>query len=160
MSTQAPKMRPLATLMNLSHGSVCTPRVTPRRALWATLCCTGPKSGSPSAVIFARCQFSLNQPRLSSCSGSRTTSSPGIEVFSTDSSVTWLPPSNTESALVAVENSPSRHTLPQLLPTRRRSNGKFCRLGGASLALGRAEGLGGLLVGTPPVLVPAVPVDG
>ena len=33
MSTQAPKIRPWAMLTNLSQGSVCTPRVAPRRAL-------------------------------------------------------------------------------------------------------------------------------
>ena len=61
------KTRPVATETNLSHGSVWMPRVAPRRALKDMLFCTGPKSGRPSAVIFSRCQFSLNQPRESSC---------------------------------------------------------------------------------------------
>ena len=72
MSTQAPKTRPVATETNLSHGSVWMPRVAPRRALKETLFCTGPKSGSPSAVIFSRCQFSLNQPRVSSWTSRRS----------------------------------------------------------------------------------------
>ena len=78
MSTQAPKIRPVASEMNLSHGSVWMPRVAPREALKEMLFCTGPKSGSPRATIFSRCQFSLNHPRASPCSGIRTTSRPGI----------------------------------------------------------------------------------
>ena len=81
MSTQAPNTRPVATETNLSHGSVWMPRVAPRAALKEMLFCTGPKSGSPRATIFSRCQFSLNQPRASPCSGSRTTSRPGIGVL-------------------------------------------------------------------------------
>jgi hypothetical protein len=81
-STQAPKIRPVASDTSLSHGSAWMPRVAPREALNETLFCTGPKSGSPSAVIFSRCQFSLNQPRASSRTSRRTTSSPGIGLSS------------------------------------------------------------------------------
>ena len=62
-------MRPLATETSLSQGSACMPRVTPAWELWDMLFWTGPKSGMPRAVIFSRCQFSLNQPRLSPCRG-------------------------------------------------------------------------------------------
>ena len=55
-------------------------------ALNEMLFCTGPKSGRPSAVIFARCQFSLNQPRLSPCTGRSNTIRPGMFVLSTFSS--------------------------------------------------------------------------
>ena len=64
-STHAPKIRPVATEMNLSHGSAWMPRVVPRESLNEMLFCTGPKSGIPAATIFSRCQFSLNHPRLS-----------------------------------------------------------------------------------------------
>ena len=86
MSTHAPKTRPVRIETNLSHGSVCTPRVAPRAVLKETLCWTGPKSGRPSAVIFSRCQFSLNQPRESSRTSRRSTTSPGIGVTSSDRS--------------------------------------------------------------------------
>src|SRR6478736_5982457 len=66
MSTHAPKIRPVASETNLSHGSVWMPRVTPRSELNDTLFCTGPKSGRPTASIFSRCQFSLKNPRSSS----------------------------------------------------------------------------------------------
>src|SRR5699024_1268705 len=56
------------------------PRVTPTAWLKEMLFCTGPKSGSPAASIVSRCQFSLNQPRSSPCSGRSTTSSPGMGV--------------------------------------------------------------------------------
>ena len=62
------------------------PRVTPFVALKLMLFCTGPKSGRPNAVIFARCQFSLNQPRLSPCTGRSNTKSPGMFVSVTFSS--------------------------------------------------------------------------
>jgi hypothetical protein len=76
-STQAPKMRPVATDTHLSHGSAWMPRVVPTASLKEMLFCTGPKSGRPSAVIFSRCQFSLNQPRASPCTGRSKTTSPG-----------------------------------------------------------------------------------
>ncbi len=82
-STQAANTRPVATETSLSHGSAWMPRVTPRRTLKETFCWTGRRSGRPRPVIFSRCQFSLNQPRESSWSGSRITSSPGIGVSST-----------------------------------------------------------------------------
>ena len=82
-STHAPNTLPAAIEMYLSHGSAWMPRVTPFFALKLMLFCTGPKSGRPSAVIFARCQFSLNQPRLSPCTGRSNTSSPGTFVSST-----------------------------------------------------------------------------
>ncbi len=73
--------------MNLSHGSAWMPRVTPFFALKLMLFCTGWKSaGSPSAVIFAFCQFSLNQPRLSPCTGKSKTSNLGMFVSVTLSS--------------------------------------------------------------------------
>ena len=68
-STQAPKIRPVATEMNLSHGSAWMPRVVPADSLKEMLFWTGEKSGSPRASIFSRCQFSLNQPRLSPWTG-------------------------------------------------------------------------------------------
>jgi hypothetical protein len=68
-STQAPKIRPVATDTNLSHGSAWIPLVVPALSLKEMLFCTGPKSGSPAAIIFSRCQFSLNQPRLSPYTG-------------------------------------------------------------------------------------------
>ena len=58
--------------------------VTPAEALKDTLFCTGPKSGSPAATIFSRCQFSLNQPRLSPWTGSSQMVSPGIVVERAD----------------------------------------------------------------------------
>ena len=85
-STHAPNTAPVAMLMYLSHGSAWIPRVTPFFALNEMLFCTGPKSGRPSAVIFARCQFSLNQPRLSPCTGRSNTIRPGMFVLSTFSS--------------------------------------------------------------------------
>ena len=68
-STHAPKIRPVATEMNLSHGSAWMPRVVPAFSLNEMLFCTGRKSGRPRATIFSRCQFSLNQPRLSPWTG-------------------------------------------------------------------------------------------
>ncbi len=68
-STQAPKILPVATEMNLSQGSAWMPRVVPAFSLNEMLFCTGRKSGRPSATIFSRCQFSLNQPRLSPWTG-------------------------------------------------------------------------------------------
>ena len=44
------------------------------------LFCTGPKSGRPRSVCFARCQFSLNHPRLSPCTGRSNTTRPGMFV--------------------------------------------------------------------------------
>jgi len=85
-STQAPKISPLPMEMNLSQGSAWIPRVTPRLALKLMLFCTGWKSGRPSSVILARCQFSLNQPRLSPCTGRSKTKSPGMLVLLTFSS--------------------------------------------------------------------------
>ncbi len=79
-STQAPKIRPVATEMNLSHGSAWMPRVVPAFSLNEMLFCTGAKSGSPASSILARCQFSLNQPRLSPCTGRSKSSTPGIDV--------------------------------------------------------------------------------
>ena len=84
MSTHAPKTRPVRIETNLSQGSVWMPRVAPRAVLNETLCWTGPKSGRPSAVIFSRCQFSLNQPRESSRTSRRSTTSPGIGVTSSE----------------------------------------------------------------------------
>ena len=82
-STHAPNTEPAAIEMYLSHGSAWMPRVTPFFALKLMLFCTGPKSGRPRLVCFARCQFSLNQPRLSPCTGRSNTSSPGMFVSST-----------------------------------------------------------------------------
>ena len=62
------------------------PRVTPRRALNDMFCCTGPKSGSPAATMVRRCQFSLNQPRLSPRTSKSTRSRPGMSVV-----LTWRP---------------------------------------------------------------------
>ncbi len=101
MSTHAAKARPLATETNLSHGSVWIPRVAPRWALKATLFCTGPKSGRPSATIFSRCQFSLNQPRASSRTSRRSTTRPGIGVVSRASSPTRHCPFAAYAASVA-----------------------------------------------------------
>ena len=89
MSTQAPKIRPVASETNLSHGSVWMPRVTPRSALKETLFWTGPKSGRPIASIFSRCQFSLKNPRESSRRSSRTTTRPGIGVVSREGRAHW-----------------------------------------------------------------------
>ena len=72
--------------MYLSHGSAWMPRVTPFFALNEMLFCTGPKSGRPKAVCFARCQFSLNHPRLSPCTGRSNTTRPGMFVPSAFSS--------------------------------------------------------------------------
>ena len=47
-STQAPKMRPVATDTHLSHGSAWMPRVVPTASLNEMLFCTGPKSGRPA----------------------------------------------------------------------------------------------------------------
>ncbi len=79
-STHAPKMRPVATETNLSQGSAWIPRVVPTASLNDTLFCTGPKSGNPAATIFSRCQFSLNQPRLSPWTGRSHSVSPGMGV--------------------------------------------------------------------------------
>ena len=79
-STQAPKIRPLANETSLSQGSAWMPRVAPARVLNDMLFCTGPKSGRPSPTILARCQFSLNQPRLSPRTSRSITSSPGMSV--------------------------------------------------------------------------------
>ena len=73
--------------MYLSQGSAWMPRVTPRSALKDMLFCTGPRSGSPSAHIFSRCQFSLNQPRASPCTGRSNTSIPGMFVVRAVSSL-------------------------------------------------------------------------
>ena len=56
------------------------PRVVPTASLNETLFCTGPKSGNPAAIIFSRCQFSLNQPRLSPWTGKSHITNPGIGV--------------------------------------------------------------------------------
>ena len=56
------------------------PRVAPTRLLNDMLFCTGTKSGKPRSTIFWRCQFSLNQPRLSPRISREMTSNPGIEV--------------------------------------------------------------------------------
>src|SRR6478609_3000688 len=112
-------MRPVATEMNLSHGSAWMPRVVPAFSLKEMLFCTGWKSGRPRATIFSRCQFSLNQPRLSPWTGSVSRRTPGMGV----------------SAIV-------RSLATELLA--------LCGVGGFD----------GFLVGTPPVLVAAVPVDG
>ena len=82
-STQAPKTRPVATETSLSHGSAWMPRVTPRRVLNDIFCCTGPKSGRPAATIVRRCQFSLNQPRLSPRTSRSTRNRPGMLVVLT-----------------------------------------------------------------------------
>ena len=79
-------MRPVASETYLSQGSACRPRVAPLEVLKDMLFCTGPKSGRPSAVILARCQFSLNQPRLSPGMGRVRTSIPGMGVCCTVSS--------------------------------------------------------------------------
>ena len=94
-STQAPKIFPVATETYLSQGSAWIPRVVPTEALKEMLFCTGPKSGSPAATIFSRCQFSLNQPRASPCTGSWTSSSPGICVVvmvSSAAAMVWAIP--------------------------------------------------------------------
>ena len=44
-STQAPKIRPVATETNLSHGSAWMPRVAPAVALNEMLFCTGREVG-------------------------------------------------------------------------------------------------------------------
>ncbi len=67
----------------MSHGSAWMPRVAPARVLNDMLFCTGPKSGSPRSTILRRCQFSLNQPRLSPRTSRLITSNPGIDVSST-----------------------------------------------------------------------------
>ncbi len=79
-STQAPKMRPVATDTHLSQGSAWMPRVVPTASLKEMLFCTGPKSSRPRATIFSRCQFSLNQPRESPWTGSSNTTRPGMGV--------------------------------------------------------------------------------
>ena len=57
------------------------PRVAPTRLLNDILFCTGAKSGRPRFTIFWRCQFSLNQPRLSAWMSREMISSPEIGVF-------------------------------------------------------------------------------
>ncbi len=91
-STQAPCARPVATETSLSHGSACRPRVAPACSFQLTLACTGPKSGRPSARHLLALPASLNQPRASTCSGSRSTSRPGTGVVSRLGSAAALTP--------------------------------------------------------------------
>ncbi len=70
-------------MTSLSHGSACMPRMVPRLSFEATLACTGPKSGSPSAVIFSRCQVSANQPRVVAADVEAHDEQPGMGVCST-----------------------------------------------------------------------------
>ncbi len=55
--------------MYLSHGSAWIPRVVPAASLNEIFCCTGPKSGIPAAIIFSRCQFSLNHAAVVAVDG-------------------------------------------------------------------------------------------
>src|SRR5690606_36251439 len=133
-------MRPVATETHLSHGSAWMPRVVPTAALNEMLFCTGPKSGRPAATIFSRCQFSLNHPRLSPCTGSSHSTSPGMPV-------SW-----DESGLL---NSVTF----RLASLAQRPEALLAQRSESSLAFARVEGLGGVLGGRPPVLVVAIPLD-
>src|SRR5690606_26679617 len=143
-------MRPVATETHLSHGSAWMPRVVPTASLNETLFCTGPKSGRPAATIFSRCQFSLNQPRLSPWTGRSHRTRPGMPV-SWDARA--LSNSVTTFRLASLAQRPGA-SLAQ------RPGASLARRPWPSLALRRVEGLGRVLGGRPPVLVRAVPVDG
>ena len=97
---------------------------TVRRGYLASLMlfCTGPKSGRPSSSIFARCQFSLNQPRLSPCTGRSNTSKPGMFVSVTFSffskSIFPISPSDHSNAdttdWAMRDSNPDTQSLPSL----------------------------------------------
>ena len=82
-STQAPKIRPVATRDQLVPRLGVDAAGRAAAALNEMLFCTGPKSGSPSSTIFARCQFSLNQPAVVAVDGQVEHQQPGIAVVST-----------------------------------------------------------------------------
>ena len=116
----------------------------------------------PRAVILARCQFSLNQPRESPWTARSTTFRPPIPVsatersFSNAMSAMWEKLLSTMFRLRAPARG--RRVIPMPCGPARAPRGAV-RRDAVLLPLGAVAGLGGLLGRAPPGLVGDVPVD-